>query len=229
MLSLQFLLYAERTPAEFRLRSKLGGNSAGASSEKRGSRRGHVFFPPNIKKREVSSKTQLEGKQKVNIGGRILEMLGDSAIKNSLSLRTLLLRPRIWVFIIAFILWFCLPQLPGASVHISAAAAFQMCSMRGDFKHFSTRQKCNYLKDKMGGKLYSRSCWWILNHRNEILYFWPSRTASPLLLPELVRDITACIRVLFPFVKACHDSMSGEVEEYALKADTLFWILFLMN
>lgn len=37
----------------------------------------------NVEERPVSSETQLEGKQKANIAGRILEMLGDSAIKTA--------------------------------------------------------------------------------------------------------------------------------------------------
>lgn len=104
-----------------------------------------------------------------------------------------------------------------------------MCSMRGDFKHSSTRQKYNYLKDKWEENYTVESADEFLTTGMKFCISDPAEWLPPLLLPNLVCDITACIRALFPFVKACHDSMSAGVEEYALKADTLFWILFLMN
>lgn len=124
-------LYTQWTLAEFRLGLKLGGNSAFAGSEKRGSQGGRQFSL-KLSCVRIQARHSWRGVIQNIVEELSSEMLSDSAIQSKktgsglrVSLRMLLLCPCLWVYY-CFLLLFSLPRLPGAGTHYFCCAAWAL-------------------------------------------------------------------------------------------------------
>lgn len=218
-------LYTQWTLAEFRLGLKLGGNSAFAGSEKRGSRGGRQFSL-KLSCVRIQARHSWRGVIQNIVEELSSEMLSDSAIQSKktgsglrVSPRMLLLCPCLWVYY-CFLLLFSLPRLPGAGTHYFCCCHSAVQHERW-FKTLLPQTKYNYLRDKWAENYTVKRANGYWTTGRKFCIFNPSELHSPLLLPKQVCNITAGIWASLPFVEACENSMSDEEEEYDLKANTL--------